>query len=62
MWHDQHLLHGLEIADSLQERLRWSEYFCYVAGEKEKRMLTSQLNELEVAEVWAEEDSEIDSS
>jgi hypothetical protein len=21
-------LHGLAIADSLQERLRWSEYFC----------------------------------
>jgi hypothetical protein len=24
------LLHGLAIADSLQERLRWSEYFCYL--------------------------------
>jgi quercetin dioxygenase-like cupin family protein len=29
------------------------------AGEKEKRMITEQLNELELAEVWAEEDSEI---
>jgi quercetin dioxygenase-like cupin family protein len=29
-------------------------------GEKEKKcMITSQLNELELAEVWAEEDSEI---
>jgi hypothetical protein len=27
LWHDQGLLHGLAIADSLQERLRWSEYF-----------------------------------
>ncbi len=27
MWHDQRLLHGLAIADSLQEWLRWSEYF-----------------------------------
>src|ERR687895_2394540 len=30
-----------------------------VAGEKEKCMITSQLNELELLEVWAEEDSEI---
>jgi hypothetical protein len=30
-------LHGLAIADSLLERLRWSEYFCYLrppSGEK----------------------------
>jgi hypothetical protein len=30
LWHDQGLLHGLAIAHSLQERLRWSEYFCYL--------------------------------
>jgi quercetin dioxygenase-like cupin family protein len=30
-----------------------------VAGKKEKCMITSQLNELELAEVWAQEDSEI---
>jgi quercetin dioxygenase-like cupin family protein len=30
-----------------------------VAGKKEKCMITSRLNELELAEVWAEEDSEI---
>jgi quercetin dioxygenase-like cupin family protein len=30
-----------------------------VAGEKEKCMITEQLNELELLEVWAEEDSEL---
>jgi len=30
-----------------------------VAGKKEKCMITSRLNELELAEVWAEEDPEI---
>ncbi len=28
MWHDQGLSHGPSIADSSQERLRRSEYFC----------------------------------
>jgi len=28
LWHEQGLSHGLAIADSLPERLRWSEYFC----------------------------------
>ena len=30
LWHDQGLSHGLAIADSLRERLRWSEYFCHL--------------------------------
>jgi quercetin dioxygenase-like cupin family protein len=30
-----------------------------VAGKKEKCMITSQLNELELLEVWAQEDSEL---
>ena len=30
MWHAQGLLHGLAIAVSLQEQLRWPEYFFYL--------------------------------